>query len=1082
MKPQQLAWVLLMPLLSILVASHVAPVSGQCPGDQQSLLLQLKQSLNFSRSFSGNLAGWNSSIDCCNWLGITCDLVGGLVRVVGLNLSNESITGGLDNSIALFSLQHLQVLDLSFNSFNTTIPTAVSNLTNLRHLNLSSAGFYGQIPSAVSQMSSLVSLDLSTLSFLGLPSLKLENPNLAGLVQNLKRLTDLRLDGPIDFSLSDLESLSVVRLDNNNFSDPFPDFFADFRNLTILRLTSCGLVGKFPAKILQIPSLEILDLSNNKLLEGEIPDFPQNHYSMQTLLLTDTNFSGKLPSSLGNLGNLSRIELSRCNFSGTIPRSLENLAQLNYLDFSSNNLIGPIPSAQWGSFQKLEYVDLRHNSFNGSIPPSLFSIPTLQKIQLSFNQLKGPAPEFSNASSSILDTLDLSSNHLEGPVPRSIFEVQTLKVLVLSSNRFNGTVQLNWIQALQNLTTLDLSYNNLTVDASGNNNSTLSSIYPQFGILNLASSNLSQFPELGNQSRLTRLDLSGNNINGVVPRWILETTTIYHLNLSHNNLVDFQVPISLPNLGVLDMHHNKLEGEIPIIQSSFSMIYVDYSNNFFNSSIPVDISNYLPYALFFSLSNNRLSGAIPASICNASYLQVLDLSNNTLTGTIPSCLMENIGTLAVLNLRGNKVHGSIPDTFQASCSLQTLDLSLNQLNGRVPKSLSNCTALEVLDLGNNMIDDVFPCLLKNNSSLRVLILRNNLFHGSTGCPHLPGTWQKLQIVDLAFNNFSGPLNGQCLATWQAMMVGDGNETHNHLKYEPFKLTQLYYQDSITVTSKGLEMELVKVLTVFTSVDFSSNNFDGPIPAAVGQLNALYILNFSHNGFTGQIPAVFGNISQLESLDLSDNKLSGEIPQELTELTFLSFVNLSNNNLLGKIPTGRQFLTFDNTSYQGNPGLCGSPLMKSCSDSNTPPPSGRKQGSGQQSLDWEFIIPGIGFGAAAATVMAPLIFSKKATRWCDDHIDRILMVLLPLCGFRYYTSNDWRRVQPEDMTEEYNTDLDDDDEEEEESYDEFGGRYCVYCTKLDMTRKMAIHDPKCSCHHLSRPVSTFSSPFSSTTTL
>ncbi|CAI0426246.1 unnamed protein product [Linum tenue] len=1010
-----------MPLLSILVASHVAPVSGQCPGDQQSLLLQLKQSLNFSRSFSGNLAGWNSSIDCCNWLGITCDLVGGLVRVVGLNLSNESITGGLDNSIALFSLQHLQVLDLSFNSFNTTIPTAVSNLTNLRHLNLSSAGFYGQIPSAVSQMSSL-------LSFLGLPSLKLENPNLAGLVQNLKRLTDLRLDGvnisthgtewcraiasslpnlkvlsmsncllsgPIDFSLSDLESLSVVRLDNNNFSDPFPDFFADFRNLTILRLTSCGLVGKFPAKILQIPSLEILDLSNNKLLEG------------------------KLPSSLGNLGNLSRIELSRCNFSGTIPRSLENLAQLNYLDFSSNNLIGPIPSLGLSKSLKLEYVDLRHNSFNGSIPPSLFSIPTL-------------------------DTLDLSSNHLEGPVPRSIFEVQTLKVLVLSSNRFNGTVQLNWIQALQNLTTLDLSYNNLTVDASGNNNSTLSSIYPQFGILNLASSNLSQFPELGNQSRLTRLDLSGNNINGVVPRWILETTTIYHLNLSHNNLVDFQVPISLPNLGVLDMHHNKLEGEIPIIQSSFSMIYVDYSNNFFNSSIPVDISNYLPYALFFSLSNNRLSGAIPASICNASYLQVLDLSNNTLTGTIPSCLMENIGTLAVLNLRGNKVHGSIPDTFQASCSLQTLDLSLNQLNGRVPKSLSNCTALEVLDLGNNMIDDVFPCLLKNNSSLRVLILRNNLFHGSTGCPHLPGTWQKLQIVDLAFNNFSGPLNGQCLATWQAMMV--------------------------------------KVLTVFTSVDFSSNNFDGPIPAAVGQLNALYILNFSHNGFTGQIPAVFGNISQLESLDLSDNKLSGEIPQELTELTFLSFVNLSNNNLLGKIPTGRQFLTFDNTSYQGNPGLCGSPLMKSCSDSNTPPPSGRKQGSGQQSLDWEFIIPGIGFGAAAATVMAPLIFSKKATRWCDDHIDRILMVLLPLCGFRYYTSNDWRRVQPEDMTEEYNTDLDDDDEEEEESYDEFGGRYCVYCTKLDMTRKMAIHDPKCSCHHLSRPVSTFSSPFSSTTTL
>ncbi|CAI0383208.1 unnamed protein product, partial [Linum tenue] len=52
------------------------------------------------------------------------------------------------------------------------------------------------------------------------------------------------------------------------------------------------------------------------------------------------------------------------------------------------------------------------------------------------------------------------------------------------------------------------------------------------------------------------------------------------------------------------------------------------------------------------------------------------------------------------------------------------------------------------------------------------------------------------------------------------------------------------------------------------------------------------------------------------------------------LTFLSVLNLSNNNLAGSIPTCRQLQTFDNTSYKGNPGLCGSPLAESCSDSGT----------------------------------------------------------------------------------------------------------------------------------------------------
>ncbi|CAN0927840.1 Receptor-like protein 7 [Linum grandiflorum] len=1124
----QLIWFLLMPLLYTLVGGQ-----GGCQGDQESLLLQLKQGFTVSSSsLSRNLAGWDSSVDCCDWPGVGCDL-GGLGRVIRLNLSNEMITGGFDTSMALFSLQYLQVLDLSFNNFNTTVPAGFGNLTNLRYLNLSNAGFFGQIPADISGLTNLVGLDLSMLYFPGVPSLKLEDPNLAGLVKNLSQLVDLRLDGvnisaqgnqwcgalasslqnlevlsmsncflsgPFDSSLTELESLSVIRLDSNEFASPVPDFFADFGKLTVLRLSTCGLIGTFPAKIFQIPSLEVLDLSNNGLLQGGLPEFPQNH-SMQTLLLSGTNFSGLLPSSMGNLGKLSRIELEGCNFSGTVPKSMENFAQLAYVDLASNHFTGPIPSlglskklvhldlsynqlsgdipAQWESFKELVYVDLRHNSFNGSIPPSLFAIPSLQKLQLSFNKLRGPAPAIKDATSLVLDTMDLSSNNLEGSIPRDIFQIPSLKVLLLSSNRFNGSVQLNWIQTLQNLTALDLSCNNLTIEATGNN-STLSS-FPQFSSLKLASANLRTFPMLGNQTKLNYLDLSDNNINGIVPRWILESTTLAHLNLSHNHLVGLEVSLSLPSLNVLDMHDNQLQGDVPISiipSSTLPMTYVDYSHNFLNGSIPAEISNYVSLALFFSLSNNSLKGAIPASICNAETLQVLDLSNNNLDGSIPNCLMENVSTLAVLNLRGNKFSGNIPDTFQESCSLQTLDLSRNQLEGRVPKSLSNCTALEVLDLGNNRISDGFPCLLKSKTNLRVLILRSNQFFGDLGCPHIPGNWKKLQIVDLAFNNFSGHVDSRCLTTWEAMM-GDKNGMEDHLKFAPFKFTQLYYQDSTTVTTKGLQLEFVKILTVFTSIDFSSNNFEGPIPETLGNFRALYVLNFSHNAFNGPIPSALGNLSQLESLDLSNNKLTGQIPKELTDLTFLSALNLSYNHLDGRIPTGRQFQTFENSSFKGNPDLCGNPITKSCSDNNTTGPS--EEESGKPSIDWEFIVPGIGFGAGAALAMAPLLFINTANKWLDDHIDRILLVLLPLFGLRYYTSNDWRRVQPEEILEDYATDFDDEDDEDE-SYDEFfQGRYCVYCTKLDATRTMAIHDPKCNCRH-SRTGSTFSSPFSSTTTL
>ncbi|KAL9336945.1 hypothetical protein Peur_071433 [Populus x canadensis] len=1045
-----------MPLLTMPSTINTGLVSGRCQSDQQSLLLQLKKTLLFNESMSTKLVTWNPSSDCCEWRGISCD-IGGLDRVIGLDLSNESITGGLDDSSGLFSLQFLQSLNLSFNSFSTALPVGFANLTDLISLNLSTAGFTGQIPNDISKLTKLVSLDLSALSFPGSPALKLEQPNFATLVQNLTHLTELLLDGvnisahgndwckalssslpnlkvlslsncylsgPLDASLAKLQSLSIIRLSGNNLSAPVPVFLANYSKLTALQLSSCQLNGIFPQAIFQVPTLEILDMSYNEFLQGSFPEFHQN-FSLRTLLLSSTNFSGTLPQSIGELEKLSRIELAGNNFTGLIPNSMANLTQLFYLDLSSNMFTGTlpsfhkakkltyvdvshnqlkdeIPSSHWEGLRSLTHVDLGYNAFKGSIPSSLFAIPPLQKIQLSNNRFGGQIPEFPNVSSSLLDTLDLSSNKLEGPIPSSVFGLAKLNVLELSSNKLNGTVELHWIQKLPSLTTLALSYNNLTVNASGGN-SNMSSL-PQINKLRLASCDLGMFPDLRNQSKLFHLDLSDNQITGPVPGWVSALGHLQYLNLSRNLLVDLERPLSLPGLSILDLHHNQLQGSIPVPPSYTT--YVDYSSNNFSSFIPPNIGNYFNFTLFFSLSNNHLTGAIPQSICNTEGLQVLDLSNNSLSGAIPFCLIERIKTLHVLNLRRNNFDGFIPDKFPRSCELKTLDLSGNNLQGQVPKSLANCTMLEVLDLGNNQINDSFPCLLKSISSFRVLVLRNNTFSGLIGCLHIKGTWPRLQIVDLACNHFRGNLPNIFLKTWEGMMEG-GNRNLEHIKYDPLKLTDgLYYQDSITVTMKGLELELVKILTVFISIDLSSNNFEGEIPESIGQLTGLHVLNLSYNDLTGQIPSSVGNLLQMESLDLSSNHLSGVIPQQLASLSFLSFLNLSHNRLVGRIPTGAQIQTFSLDSFEGNQGLCGSPLSDNCSH-EYPPIVTTHSNSGIE-IDWNILSAELGYIFGLGIIILPLMFCKRWRTWYYTHVNRVVFRIFPQLDKR--NKNLGRRAQ------------------------------------------------------------------------
>ncbi|XP_028800279.1 receptor-like protein 35 [Neltuma alba] len=317
----------------------------------------------------------------------------------------------------------------------------------------------------------------------------------------------------------------------------------------------------------------------------------------------------------------------------------------------------------------------------------------------------------------------------------------------------------------------------------------------------------------------------------------------------------------------------------------------------------------------------------------------------------------------------NNFVGSIPDNFSRSNSLESLHLNNNQFEGRLPLSLTHCKQLEILDVGANNINDKFPNWLEGLPELQVLILRDNKFYGAIHSSNTKHPFPMLRIFDVSNNRFRGSLPTTYIKEFKGMMNVDFISIG--LAYLENRYTS--YQESVMVTLKGVDLELVKIITTFTSIDLSKNMFDGEIPHVIGELHSLKGLNLSHNKITGPIPQSIANLTNLESLDLSSNLLKGEIPLALADLNFLEVLNLSQNQLAGEIPRGKQFDTFSQYSFEGNLGLCGFQLSKACNHDKGKLPQPTSSSNDEFGFGWKPVALGYICGMVFGIFMGQVVF-------------------------------------------------------------------------------------------------------------
>ena len=592
--------------------------------------------------------------------------------------------------------------------------------------------------------------------------------------------------------------------------------------------------------------------------------------------LTDTPLRNWSGVSTNEYDRVTGLRLFRNNLSGTIPPELDGLVELEDLSLDYNALTGPIPPTL-GDLVNMEDLTLGGNRLTGEIPPELGGLANLRELRLSENGLTGPIPsELGNLAN--LEVLSVWQNQLSGPLPNSFLGLASLTGLDIGRNDglcLPATADfVGWAESIR---IVRGPYCNQT------DRLVLEALHGASGGRNwINSTGWATSAPLGDWHGVTTdsignvvtLDLAGNGLAGRLVQSLGDLARLTSLRIGGNDLTE-RLPLSLARLSLRELHYSGTGLCVPADESfqqwlagipshegtgeecgppSDRDVLVEVydalggpgwsnSRNWVTDApvgtwhgVQVDGEGRV---VELGLYQNRLAGAIPASLGRLSRLKYLRLQGNDgLTGPIPPELGD-LSELQTLILKWNHLRTTIPPELGRLSNLRILDLELARLRGSIPAEIGRLANLRRLNLSRNAVDGgqlagTIPESLGDLTNLQSLYLSENNHTGPL--PDEIGRLTKLLSLDISRNDLTGPIPALN------------------------RLTNLLY------------------------LALSDNSLSGTLPAELGGLARLEVLAAERLELTGSVPAGLGGLARLRELRLTNNAgMTGPLPGTLTGL-------------------------------------------------------------------------------------------------------------------------------------------------------------------------------------------------------
>lgn len=374
----------------------------------------MKSLLTFSISDNGNLSPWTIPKTLAD-----------SVAIVSFIASRANIMGDIPDIFDSFP--GLQNLRLSYNNITGSLPIsfAKSEIHNL-WLNNQLIGLTGRID-VLEFMPGLAQVWLHVNQFTGpIPDLS----NATGLFD--LQLRDNQLTGPIPDSLTALQSLKNVSLQNNMFQGPVPRFSSS--GVQVSLGTSNGFCNTSPGPCDSLVTI-LLEVAGD--LGYPIPlaeSWTGNNPCMWKYITCDS-------------GRVTVINFAKQNFVGTISPAIANLTSLRSLVLSDNKLTGPIPDSLT-ALKDLKLLDVSNNNLSGQIPDFTDDV----SVKTSGNPFIGvdlpPPSPFSKPIDSPDDSPDQSNNNKTGAIAPWIFVVIAVVIVGIIVLAFVGYKR--WVRKSNN--------------------------------------------------------------------------------------------------------------------------------------------------------------------------------------------------------------------------------------------------------------------------------------------------------------------------------------------------------------------------------------------------------------------------------------------------------------------------------------------------------------------------------------------------------------------------------------------------------------------------------------------------------